>query len=170
MDGFSVPLGAGAGSKFLCKELAVTYLYKDVTTRYTFQVGNFYDLSTKAKSTVAWVMRHVHGMKFEDREGDLPQSSVEQLLIAIQAECITDCGRFYLAYKGGHYERDLLRNACIPYYNLETIGCPRYDQLLKQYNVITSPECGLHCHALKYITPHCPVAETMLFRKWLLNE
>jgi len=169
MDGFEIPTRSG-GREFLCKELGVTYLYKDVTVRYTFQVGNFYELLPKARPTVAWVMRHIHGMKFEDREGDMPQSALLPLLLAIQADCILEANKFYIAYKGGRYERDMLREVNIPYYDLETIGCPRYDQLLSYFNVISSPTCGLHCYALKSKTVHCPQAETMLFRKWLLSE
>lgn len=168
MDGFEIPVKEG-GYKFLCKELGVSFLYKDVATRYTFQVGDFYSLLPKARITAAWVMRHIHGMKFEDRHGDFPQSSIYELLLTIQLECIAESGKSFIAYKGGHYERDLLREVGIPYYNLESIGCPRYDQLLKDYDVITSPTCGLHSYALKSKQPHCPQAETMLFRKWLMN-
>ena len=115
-------------------------------------------------------MRNIHGMRFEDGDGDLPQHLIVPLLTAIQATCIVESNKPCISYKGGHYERDLLRAAGIPHYNLENIGCPRYDELLKLYNVIASPNCGLHCYVSPGKNVHCPQAETMLFRKWLLNE
>ena len=168
-DGFQVPDRFGS-QRFLCKEMAVTYLYKAETTRYTFQVGNFYDLPPKTRKTVSWVMRNIHGMRFIDTSADLPQHALGPLLSAIQASCIVDSNRPCIGYKGGHFERDILRSVGIPHYNLENVGCPRYDELLRLYNVHSTPSCGLHCYALPGKIVHCPIAKTMLFRKWLLNE
>lgn len=169
VDGFPVPDNVHT-NKFLCKELGVTYLYKPVSERYTFKVGKFYELPAKVRITASWVMRNIHGMRFEDTSSDLPQSSLMSILSAIQATCIVESNKPYIAYKGGHYERNLLRAMCIPHYNLENMGCPRYDELLTMYNVISSPTCGLHCYALPGKSVHCPQSETMLFRKWMLNE
>ena len=41
-------------------------------------------------------------------------------------------GESCLAYKGGHLERDLLRELEIPSVNLEDLGCPKADKLFNQ--------------------------------------
>ena len=33
-----------------------------------------------------------------------------------------------VAYKGGHVEKDLLNKLNIPYLDLETWGCPKYEK------------------------------------------
>ena len=42
-----------------------------------------------------------------------------------------DCSngeRTAVGYKGGHVEKDLLMKLNIPCFNLETLGCPKYDK------------------------------------------
>jgi hypothetical protein len=168
VDGFEIPV-AGGGKLFLCKEIGISYLFNNKTDRYTFQVGNFYELLPRAKPIVAWVMRNIHGMKFEDGPGDLPQNSVLQVLLTVQAECIVNGKKPYLAYKGGHHERNYCESVGIPCFNLEMAGCPRYVDLLRHYNVISSPSCGLHCYGLPWKEMHCPLSESMLFKKWIFE-
>ena len=36
-----------------------------------------------------------------------------------------------VAYKGGHFERDLLKSLGTPAVNLEDHGCPRYKELME---------------------------------------
>ena len=40
--------------------------------------------------------------------------------------------RTVVGYKGGHVEKDLLQKLNIPSLNLETLGCPKYDDLRSQ--------------------------------------
>ena len=153
-----------------CAKLGVAFIYKDQYLRYTFRVGSYYDLIPSTKTTVTWVMRNIHGMKFEDGPGDLAQEDLTKVLQHIQAIGITESGRSAIGYKGGHIERDALRKACIPHYNIEDVGCPTYNKLFRMYDVISAPTCGLHCYCREGVTVHCPVAETALFRKWLLDQ
>jgi hypothetical protein len=169
LDGFQIVNHEGY-SQFLCKELGVTYLYKPVTDRFTFRVGNFHELPYKSKVVASYVTRNIHGMRFEDGPSDLDQHDLPAILLEIQAICVAESGRFQIGFKGGHIERDLLRSLRIPYFNLERIACPKYNKLLEMFNVISSPSCGLHCFARNGVVVHCPQAETMLYRKWLLDE
>lgn len=155
---------------FLCKELGVTLLYKDCSFRYSFIVGEYSNLSPPAKAIARWVMRKLHGLRFEDKPGDIAQQYVSDVIKEVQAMCFSECGKAAIAYKGGKFERDILRKANIPHYNLEIVGCPSYNKLIDMYDVISAPTCGLHCYAREDVRVHCPVAETMLFRKWLLCE
>jgi hypothetical protein len=168
MDGFEIPVPGGENI-FFCKEIGISYLFSEKTSRFTFQVGNFYDLLPRARPTVSWVMRNIHGMRFEDAPGDLPQNAVVQVLLAVQAECIVEGKKSYLAYKGGHHERRYLDSVGIPSFNLELAGCPRYTDLLKYYNVLSTPDCDLHCNGLPWKEMHCPFSEAILFRKWVLE-
>ena len=67
-----------------------------------------------------------------------------------------------VAYKGGHVEKDLLNKLNIPCLDLETWGCPKYEQL-KQTIVEPLPSCGFH---LNDIIHHCPMTECHAFWLW----
>lgn len=168
MDGFHLSINYNR-PKFLCKELGVSYIYKDVTRGYTFSVGKYSSLSPSSQRTATWVMRNVHGMKFVDEIRDRPQDSVIEVLLAIQAECILDNKKFAIAYKGGNFEYELLEMAGIPSYNLEDVGCPKYEKLTELYEDDFRSCCNLHKYANPSKIIHCPQNETRLFRKWLLD-
>jgi hypothetical protein len=56
--------------------------------------------------------------------------------------------RFYstIAYKGGHYEKDLLNSLSIPTVNLESFGCPKAEKLFDQ--IIWLETCKNHLSTL----------------------
>ena len=66
--------------------------------------------------------------------------------------------RTVIAYKGGHVESKLK----IPCLDLETWGCPKYEQL-KQTIVESSASCGF---PLNDIIHHCPMTECHVFWLW----
>ena len=168
MDGFQLRDKMGV-QHFVCKELGISFLYKEQCSRFTFRVGEYYQLLPSCKAVVRWTMRNIHGLRFEDKAGDLPQEALPAVLKELCTIGVNESGRNVIAYKGGHFESDLLQAAGIQCYNLEELGCPKYRELLKMFDVLSAPSCGLHCYAYDHIAVHCPVAETMLFRKWLIG-
>ena len=47
-----------------------------------------------------------------------------------------------MAYKGGHLERDLLKELNIPTVNLEDLGCPYLELLSGQHRIDPIPDSG----------------------------
>ena len=69
-----------------------------------------------------------------------------------------------IAYKGGHYERDLLRNLKIPSVNLECFGCPKAEKLFS--SLVRIKTCGNHLEANAY--QHCAKVEA--FAHWFQEQ
>ena len=67
-----------------------------------------------------------------------------------------------VAYKGGHVEKDLLNKSNIPCLDLESWGCPKFEQL-QQMIVETLASCGFH---LNDNIHHCPMTECHAF--WVM--
>ena len=67
-----------------------------------------------------------------------------------------------VAYKGGHVEKDLLNKLNMPCLDLETWGCPKYEQL-KETIVEPLSSCGFH---LNDNILHCPMTECHEFWLW----
>ena len=62
---------------------------------------------------------------------------------------------FLVGYKGGHMEKDLLRELDLPVINLEHYGCPKFEKL----NTISIIEdCGHH-----NFENHCGMVESHAF-------
>ena len=68
-----------------------------------------------------------------------------------------------IAYKGEHYEIDLLANLNIPSMDLECFGCPKAGQLIDQ--LIWVETCGNHLTSNAHL--HCPKVEVEAFGQWL---
>ena len=60
-----------------------------------------------------------------------------------------------LAYKGGHYERDLLTRLDIPSIDLEEYGCPKAESLINE--LVWLETCGNHTVPGAYA--HCAKLE-----------
>ena len=168
MDGFYVD------NKFLVREIGwyaplpdgkSTYGVQHFTHDYTWDM-----LSPKDQRTVAYVKRHITGLPFHPspREyalhvSDLPAqnmvaSYVEQLWKRFKTPtCNT------VAYKGGTLKFVLLTLLCIPTIDLETIGCPTFNNLKDHY---IFPTCA--CHTRDNV--HCSMSECFVFSHWCLNK
>jgi hypothetical protein len=68
-----------------------------------------------------------------------------------------------IAFKGGHYERDLLASLRIPAVNLECFNCPKAEKLFDQ--LIWLETCGNHLESNAY--QHCAKVEVEAFAMWL---
>ena len=67
-----------------------------------------------------------------------------------------------IAYKGGHIERDLLRQLGIPSVNLEWFGCPKAEKLF--HHLEWKQTCGNHRGLNAY--HHCAKVEVEAFAQW----
>lgn len=133
----------------------------------------FFDLSSRDRYQIIWIKNYKTGLMFEDLPHDEPQ---ENFMHYIRELGDIANGRL-IAYKGGTLERDLLHQLGIPSINVETLGCPRFDQI-----VDTHPEwfdatlqCGRHVKRNraqdipKQRVTHCPRTELNCFYKWLIH-
>ena len=112
------------------------------------------DLSHKDKKTVNCAKHKIHGLTYQPRyqERTYEQDQADIVLLRLCNQYKTE-ERTVVAYKGGHVEKDLLNKLSISCLDLETWGCPKYEQL-KQTIVEPLASCGFH---LNYIIHHCPM-------------
>ena len=66
-----------------------------------------------------------------------------------------------VAYKGGHYEEELLQRWGIPHFNLEQARCPKFDTMTR---LCRPTSCGCHDHPWRH---HCPQIECYHFVHWM---
>ena len=160
MDGFYI------GGRFFCKELGMWRVGDVYAKSYFFDIGIKWDeLDEKAKKQCLYVIRNVHCLPFGVPKG----------LEAVSLECLNEIIlKFYdqygtdvectLAYKGGHYERDLLYKLGIPGVNLERYRCPKAKVLFDRLGWLET--CGKHLTTVEAYR-HCLKVETEAFGYWL---
>lgn len=128
--------GEIGGKVFLCRELACVEIATNRLFRAVFRLDRSYaSLSLKDRSSVDYVTKRVHGMSFDDRA--IPPED-ECLLVSQTAVCDTvklilknyKGENLAVGYKGGNVEYDLLRKIGVPCFNIEEIGCPKFDDLM----------------------------------------
>ena len=115
-------------------------------------------LNAVDKRTVSYVQAYVTGLPYYPgwRERDVrEQHRVKDDIVEIWRKCKTPFAR-KVAYKGGHVERDLLDDLSIPSVNLETLGCPKYEQCTP-----LPFDCGCHDNCT-----HCSMSEAFAFMHW----
>ena len=128
MDGFLIR------RKFYCKELGVLEIGGDNARSHFFDLEiNWDDLSEKDKKTCAYTMKYIHKLPFEVPEGvrAYKQSQLEDIIVKFYNE-VKQSKNSTIAYKGGHFEKDLLKKLRIPHINLEIFGCPKANQLFEK--------------------------------------
>ncbi|XP_076643770.1 uncharacterized protein LOC143354001 [Halictus rubicundus] len=161
MDGFELSSG------FLCKELAIIDVHDGSNVLAEFRLGKtINNLSADDRRTVEYTTNCVHGIPFTDfgfesyNQGDIK---------SVIRNFVSDCSNPVVAYKGGHFELDILRQMRINSYNLENMECPTYDNLIKnpKYRTFDKP-CRLHCQTS--LRTHCCLNEVKTFRLWYINE
>ena len=118
-------------------------------------------LTTKEKQQVHFLTREIHGLSYTPDKREFQTVSVRNYLQKLYAEFSTEQRR-RIAFKGGHVEKDLLVSSNIPYLDLESIGCPKYD-ILRQRLPNADETCGWHAMPNKH---HCAMAECKAFFAW----
>ena len=159
MDGFQI------GKKFFSKELGVIKVGDSEASSFFFDIGlHWNELNEKDKRTCNFVQKNIHKFPFGVPRGtkafqilDL-QAIVENFYREIQID-----SNSIIAFKGGHYERDLLASLRIPAVNLECFNCPKAEKLFDQ--LIWLETCGKHFESNAY--QHCAKVEVEAFAMWL---
>ena len=158
LDGFFVQ------NRFLVRELG--WCRADLTQVGTYHYTHsipYCTLTPKEKQTVAYVRKHLLGMAFRPNKheracGVFPQRDVPDHIVSIWERCQTPEART-IAFKGGQYEKHYLRALDIPFINLETYGCPKFD------TICSHPfTCGWHQPGPQ--TCHCSRSECYTFMQW----
>lgn len=160
MDGFEI------NKKFYCKELGILRVGDIYAKSYFFDIGlQWCDLSERSKRQCHYVTENIHHLPFGVPQ-DVSAHRIQQLNTMVV--------NFYyqnridimskMAYKGGHYERDVLVRLGIPSVNLESYGCPKAEFLFKELGWLET--CGNHLPA-NDVHKHCPKVEVEAFGLWL---
>lgn len=158
MDGFTVT------KKFYCRELGAIELGKDTADSQHFDMGICWqDLSVKDMKQCNFLTDKIHKLPFNNPCGTntLPIGELKSVVQNFYQD-IKRNDQSCIAYKGGHYERDLLKELAIPSVNLEKFGCPKASVLFD--NMIWLETCGQHFGERAY--EHCPRAEVLAFAQW----
>ena len=118
----------------------------------------FHPLTRDDKRHIQFVTRHIHGLSYYPDKGEDVTSSVDDAVQQLYQAFVVDHRR-RVAFKGGHVERDLLLHLNIPFLDLETLGCPKYDALRGSGD----ETCGWHAIPAKH---DCAMAECKAFFVW----
>ena len=162
MDGFMI------NEQFYCKELGIIKLGDASARSFFFDICVQWDeLSVKDKKMCQYTIRKIHKLPFGVPRGVNAKnlSALEGIVVDAYTEMRHD-GRAFLAYKGGHYERDLLAKLGIPAANLKNFHCPKAEVLIKQ--LIWLETCRRHTSDDAY--NHCSKVEVEAFALWLENK
>lgn len=168
--------GFNVADEFLVKELAYACADDGRVRGYFYRVGSFHELSERDRQQARYVHRHIHGLPFLDAPDDLEQATVDRTVSAL-CESARSSGHL-IGYKGGRVERDLITR--LGYgdtaIDLETLGCPRFDALVRRYGpglarrVTLEDMCTRHHATPRGRLAHCPRAEARYFLIWLLDS
>ena len=109
-------------------------------------------------------MRNIHKLPFGVPRG-VSATDLSELETTVRSfyDKVKRDARSVLAYKGGHYERDLLASLAIPAVNLENFGCPKAGELFD--HLIWLETCGNHTVNEAY--RHCPKVEVEAYAYWV---
>ena len=114
MDGFTI------NKIFYCKELACIRKGQTYATSTLFDLGlQWKDLSEKDKKAARFVERYIHKIRFTSppNQPTVPLFRLPDIVKEFFSE--PDA---LVAYKGGHFEKDLLRRVGIPSINSNLLG------------------------------------------------
>ena len=159
MDGFTI------ARKFYCKELGTINIKHDEGESYHFNLGiKWNKLSIKDQENCTFVSTKIHKLQFEDPKG-IPLTNLNEIVYnfydSIKINAMSTIG-----YKGGHFERDLLRQLKIPSVNLEEFGCPKAVHLFDK--LVWLETYGRHIGKDPYL--HCPKVEVEAFACWVKEK
>lgn len=166
LDGFHI------NGEFYPRELGCISLVKDhKPDSYHFSMKKMY-IAKKNRSQVNYVIRHVHGLPLVATAEENAETVGWLPMIVMELYEKNKCwDAEVVGYKGGNIERDLLSSLGIPSYNIERLGCPKYDCLIKLEGYSKIFDCGHHTaggNTEKIF--HCPQNEVYVFKQWLLSN
>ena len=162
MDGFVLD------KTFYCKELGVLKVGEDEGRSFFFDIGvHWHELTRKQQRHCMFLTRNIHKLPFGVSRGTnaFPLSDLNAIVKCFY-DSVKSSHLSTIAYKGGHFERDLLQHLQIPSINLEHFGCPKAEFLFDR--LVWLETCGHHLGTHSY--QHCPKVEVEAFGKWLCDR
>lgn len=179
MDGFTL------NGIFLCKELSLIEICTGMLHYERFRLNRTYEqLSTQEKNVANFVSHKIHGIPFVDTSEDIyGQEMIAARLLTFLSKGTHSLNGIVVGYKGGNLEASLLESMGIVHFNLELIGCPKFDALMTdpRYEFLKSAvvprdrcsdiTCNLHTIARHEPSQvyHCCREEVTMFRRWYLR-
>ena len=111
-----------------------------------------------------FVYRRIHGLSYWPHEDEEEAYNPQAVLLRLWREFRTD-HRDRVAFKGGTYEKSELMDLNIPYLDLETLGCPKFDELklMMPEEEELNAGCGFHKDPVKH---DCAMTECQAFMRW----
>ena len=145
--------------KFYARELGWTTWRGESGAQHYRLPLEWKTLSPKDRLTAQYVFHCIHGLPFEDRQDEKahPLEALKGDVLALYARAKTT-ERFIVGYKGGHIEKDLLKELDLPTINLEEYGCPKFEKLNSMSMI---KDCGHH-----RFKKHCAMVESKAFWQW----
>ena len=122
------------------------------------------NLTIHERKHVRFLTRGIHGLSYDPDPREEIGFCPFQYVRNLYAEFTTD-HRTRVAFKGGHIERDLLSHLHIPFLDLETLGCPKYNVLRQDEEEEEEEEETCGWHAIPNLH-HCAMAECVAFFQW----
>ncbi len=121
MDGFFVR------KTFYCKELGTLKVGADEASSSLFYIGiRWWDLTPKEQRQCMFVTKNIHKLPFGVPQGvHVFQLNNLNIIVKDFYNCVKSNSLSSVAYKGGHFEWDLLKKLQIPTTNLESLGYPK---------------------------------------------
>lgn len=160
IDGFPV------GGSIFYKEVAIYNCHNRNVHLYHIKLPKSLIADGYHRKEVRFCTKNIHGMLLKNFHNDI---SYEEFIKKI-VEMDPNKEKIW-SYKGGIVERKLLNSLYMKHLNLETLGCPRFDQLLGKYNVKEIP-CNRHTAFSPYDKSrivHCSGYEVKVFGCWLVD-
>ena len=117
--------------KFYCRELGAPDYLGGYHSYFYEMPMRYNDLLPTQLKQVMYVLRRIHGWPFTAsfHENAKPQDQLKDDMLNLHSIFKTP-ERSAVAYKGGHIERDLLKDLDIPSVNLEVHDCPKVIDLM----------------------------------------
>lgn len=160
VDGYQI------NKTFYCKELGFLKMGEETASSFFFDIGvRWKSLSEKEKSSCRWVCRNIHRLLFgipQHCRKFFPINGLENIVQHLYNHSARN-QHSIVAYKGGHLEKNVLRNLGIPAINLESLGCPKATVLF--HDLVWLETCGNHVEACAF--DHCPKVEVEAYGAWL---
>lgn len=145
--------------KFYARELGWTTWQGQSGARHYQLPLRWATLCPKDRLTAQYVYHTIHGLPFEADPGEKaqPLENLKGHVLDLYAQARAP-DRDLVGYKGGHIEKDLLRDLDLPAIDLEQVGCPKFDTL---ETLSMMPDCGHH-----RFKRHCAMVESRTFWQW----
>ena len=159
MDGYHIQ------DKFLCKEMGLLKVGDTEAKSFFFDINQRWgDLTHKDRKTCSYVQNRILKLPFGVPRGvkAFQISELEAIVENFYTETRKNSESTF-AFKGGHYEKDLLAKLNIPSVNLEWFGCPKAEKLFDQ--LIWLETCGNHIENNAY--QHCAKVEVEAYALWM---